>query len=186
MTERQEPEDPNFEILFDEEQIRERVQEIADEVSKDYENNPDTPLVLIGVLKGATPFFIDLFRHVKHPNLMMDFVGTSSYGEKEESSRDPQITHTNSINIEGKNVVIVEDIVDTANSMYKLINELLLPQRPKSLKLCSFLSKPSRREADVPIDYLGFEIDNIFVLGYGLDSNEKGRNWPYIAYKKEV
>ncbi len=186
MTERQEPVDPNFEILFDEEQIKERVLEISDEISKDYENDPNTPLVLIGVLKGATPFFIDLFRNVKHPNLMMDFVGTSSYGEGEESSRDPKITHTNSIDIKDKNVVIVEDIIDTAHSMHKLINKLLLPQNPKSLKLCSFLSKPSRREVDVPIDYLGFEIDNIFVLGYGLDSNERGRNWPYIAYKKKV
>jgi hypoxanthine phosphoribosyltransferase len=185
MIERLEAENPDFEILFNEEQIKERVSEIAQQITDDYKDDPDTPLVLIGVLKGATPFFIDLFRSVEHPNLMMDFVGTSSYGEGEESSRDPKITHKNSIDLEGKNALIVEDIIDTANSMYKVIHELVLPQKPKSVRLCSFLSKPSRREVDVPIDYLGFEIENVFVLGYGLDSNERGRNWPYIAYKKK-
>ncbi len=184
MVERREAEDPNFEILFNEEQIEERVSEIAANISQDYKDDPDTPLLLIGVLKGATPFFIDLFRKVEHPNLMMDFVGTSSGYKDEESSRNPKITHLNVIPIEGKNIVIVEDIIDTGHSINKLTQEILLPQNPKSLKFCALLSKPERREVDAPIDYIGFIIRNLWVQGYGLDTEEKGRNWPYIAYKK--
>jgi len=186
MTERLEAEDPNFEILFDEDQIKERVSEIAKQVSDDYEDDPDTPLVLIGVLKGATPFFIDLFRSVKHPNIKMDFVRTSSYKKGEVSSGNPDVTLLNTIPIEGANIIVVDDIIDTGNSMKKLIEEGILPKNPKSLKVCALLSKPDRREVEIEPDYLGFEIDNLWVQGYGLDTEERGRNWPYIAYKKKV
>jgi len=183
MTERLEAEDPNFEILFDEEQIKERVCEIAEEISNDYEREPNTPLLLIGVLKGATPFIIDLSRNIKHPNLVMDYMGVSSYGSGEESSRKPEIRLKNVISAENKNVIIVEDIVDTGYSINTVL-KYLLEQNPKSLKVCAFLSKPERREINVPIDYLGFTINDLWVQGYGLDTNERGRNWPYVAYKK--
>ncbi len=183
-SERIEAEDPNFEILFNEKQIKERISEIATQISQDYKDDLDTPLLLIGVLKGATPFFIDLFREVQHPNLMMDYMGASSYGPNEVSSGKPRITLKNAIPVDDKNIIIIEDIVDTGHSLDTLINKLILPQNPKTLKICTLLSKPDRREIPIQIDYLGFEIPNIFVLGYGLDSQERGRNWPYIAFKK--
>lgn len=186
MVEKLEAEDPNFEILFDPSQIKERVNEIAHQISEDYKEDSDTPLVLIGVLKGATPFFIDLFRSIKHPNLMMDFVGVSSYYDKEISLEKPKHTYSGTIDITGKHVVLTDDIMDTGKSIDEIINSDLLPQKPKSIKICTLLSKPERREIDIPIDYLGFTIPDLWVQGYGLDSNERGRNWPYIAYKKKV
>jgi len=183
MTERLEAEDGKFEILFTQEQIRERVEEMALEISQDYSQEQKTPLVLLGVLKGAIPFLADLSRLVQHPNLLIDYIGVSSYGSETTSSREPQITLDARIPIIGKNVIIVEDIVDTGYSIRTLI-EILKARKPNSLKVCALLSKPSRREVDVPIDYLGFQIEDLWVQGNGLDTNEKGRNWPYIAYKK--
>jgi hypoxanthine phosphoribosyltransferase len=153
------------------------------EITKDYEDDPETPLVLMGVLKGATPFLVDLSRSIQHPNLYVDFIGVSSYGSGTTSSREPQITFDSRIPIKDKHVLIVEDIVDTGYSIATLI-DILKARKPKSLKVCAFLSKPSRRELEVPIDYLGFAIDDLWVQGYGLDTDEKGRNWSYIAYKK--
>ncbi len=183
MTERLEAEDRNFEILFTPEEIRERVEEMALEISQDYSQEQETPLVLLGVLKGATPFLVDLSRSVQHPNLLIDYIGVSSYGSETTSSREPQITLDARIPIKGKNVIIVEDIIDTGYSIDTLL-DILNARKPKSIKVCAFLSKPSRREINVPIDYLGFKIEDLWVQGYGLDTNERGRNWPYIAYKR--
>ena len=177
-------EDSNFEILYTGEDIQKRVVELSDKITADYSNDKGTPLLLLGVLKGATPFLVDLSRSIQHPNLLMDYMGVTSYGSEDTSSREPRVTLDTKIPISDKNVVIVEDIVDTGYSIDTLLN-ILRARKPKSLKVCAFLSKPDRREIDVPIDYLGFEIDNLWVQGYGLDTNERGRNWPYIAYKKK-
>lgn len=183
MTEKLEAEDRNFEVLFTPEDIKQRVEELACDISKDYSKDKDTPLILMGVLKGATPFLVDLSRSVQHPNLLIDYIGVSSYGSDTNSSREPQITLDARIPIKGKNVIIVEDIIDTGYSIDTLL-DIFNARKPKSIKVCAFLSKPSRREINVPIDYLGFEIADLWVQGYGLDTNEKGRNWPYIAYKR--
>lgn len=183
MTEKLEAEDRNFEVLFTPEDIEQRVDELAWEISEDYSEDQDTPLILMGVLKGATPFLVDLSRSVQHPNLLIDYIGVSSYGSQTTSSKEPQITLDARIPIKGKNVIIVEDIIDTGYSIDTLL-DILKARKPKSLKVCAFLSKPSKREIDVPIDYLGFKIDDLWVQGYGLDTNEKGRNWPYIAFKR--
>jgi len=183
MVEKLEAEDKNFEVLFTPEDIKQRVEELALEISEDYSEEQETPLILLGVLKGATPFLVDLSRSVQHPNLLIDYIGVSSYGSETTSSKEPQITLDARIPIKGKNVIIVEDIIDTGYSIRTLL-DTLQAREPNSLKVCAFLSKPSQREVDVPIDYLGFKIDNLWVQGYGLDTNEKGRNWPYIAYKR--
>jgi hypoxanthine phosphoribosyltransferase len=183
MVEKLEAEDPNFEILFTEETIQQRVYELGEQITQEYAEEKETPLLLLGVLKGATPFLVDLSRRVKHSNLLIDYIGVSSYESEMTSSREPQITLDAKIPIQGKNVIIVEDIVDTGYSIDTLLN-ILRARKPKSIKVCAFLSKPDRREIEVPIDYLGFMIEDLWVQGYGLDTNEKGRNWPYIAYKK--
>jgi hypoxanthine phosphoribosyltransferase len=182
MTEKYEAE-PEFEILFTEEQIQARILEIAEDIDNDYENDKDTELVLCGVLKGSVPFLADLSRKIKHPKVQIDYIGVSSYGSQTESSREPRVTMNTSIPLHNKNVVIVEDIVDTGYSMMTLL-KILSAREPKSLKVCSLLSKPERREVNVPIDYLGFEIKNLWVQGYGLDTNNIGRNWPHIWFKK--
>ena len=183
MIERLEAGDPSFEVLFTPEDIKERVAELAQEITIDYSHDQETPLILLGVLKGATPFLVDLSRLVQHPNLLIDYIGVTSYGSETTSSREPQITLDARIPIKEKNVIIVEDIVDTGYSIDTLLG-ILKARKPKSLKVCALLSKPSRREIDVPIDYLGFKINDLWVQGNGLDTNERGRNWPYIAYKR--
>ncbi len=183
MPERLEAEDPNFEILFTEQDIHERVLELGEQITRDYEQDPDTPLVLIGVLKGAKPFLVELSNSIQLPKLYIDYIGVSSYGSGTISSKEPKITLDSKIPIKDKNVLIVEDIVDTGYSIATLL-DILYARKPNSLKVCSLLSKPGKRLVEVPIHYLGFEIDNKWVQGYGLDTNEKGRNWPYIAYKK--
>lgn len=184
MVEKREAEDPNFEILFTEEQIQQRVFELGEEISKDYKDDQETPLLLLGVLKGAGPFLADLSRRIQHPILYIDYMGVSSYGSDTTSSRAPRITLDSKISITDLNVIIVEDIIDTGYSIAMLM-DILNARRPKSLRVCSFLSKPERREIEVPIDYLGFTIDDLWVQGYGLDTNERGRNWGYIAFKKQ-
>jgi hypoxanthine phosphoribosyltransferase len=184
MTEKTEQQDPVFEILFTQEEIEERVLGLAQEISKDYELDNKTPLLLIGVLKGAVPFLTDLSQQINHPNLYIDYMGVSSYNGNTTSNKEPKITLDTKIPIKGKNVIIVEDIVDTGYSIATLI-DILQARKPKSLKVCALLSKPERREIEVPIDYLGFTIPNLWVQGYGLDTNEEGRYWPYIACRKE-
>jgi hypoxanthine phosphoribosyltransferase len=184
MTEIQEAEMDNFEILIPKETIQERLLQLAEEIDKDYENDPETELVLCGVLKGGVTFLADLSREIKHPKVRIDYMGVSSYGYETESSREPKITKDTDIPLFGKNVIIVEDIIDTGYSMATLL-EIISARKPKSLKVCSLLSKPDRREINVPIDYLGFSIDDLWVEGYGLDTKERGRNKKDIFYKKQ-
>lgn len=163
-------------ILISEAEINRRVSELGARVSADYQ---DKNLILVCVLKGAALFFADLFRTLTIP-AECDFVGLSSYGFGSKSRGKVKITYNLKSDIKGKDVLIVEDIVDTGLSLGYLKNELL-SKEPASLKVCCFLDKPARRLKSLAIEYVGFEIPNHFVVGYGLDFAEKYRNLPYIA-----
>lgn len=165
-----------LEVLLDSETIQSRIAEIAADIERDY--GPEEVL-LVGVLKGSFLFLSDLCRRLGR-GVQIDFVQTSSYGQSKSSSGIVQIRKDLDINIEGKNVLIVEDIVDTGATLGHL-RELLSTRRPKSLRVVSLLSKPDARTTDTPVEYLGFEIPNRFVVGYGLDYAERYRNLPYIA-----
>ena len=162
--------------LFTAEQIAVRVRELGEEITRDYTGRP---LVLISVLKGSFVFTADLMRTIPLP-LRTDFLGTRSYGEGTESSGVVQITQDLSRPIEGEDVVIVEDIVDTGLTLSHLL-DLLRTRRPASLRVCALLHKPSRSRVQVKVDYLGFTIEDKFVVGYGLDWAERHRNLPFIG-----
>ncbi len=166
--------------LYTVNQIQDRVKEIADQVSRDFIGKE---LVVISILKGAFMFTSDLVRHIKVP-LTMDFIIASSY-LKTDSTGDITIHSDIRENIMDKDVLLVEDIIDSGVTL-NYIRERLLQRRPSSLRICGLLDKRARREVDVPIDYVGFEIPDVFVVGYGLDYDNKYRNLPYLAvFKKE-
>ena len=164
------------EILIDEEALTTRVGELGAEVSADYEGRD---LLLIGVLKGAVFFMADLMRHLT-VQCEVDFMAISSYGDATDSSGIVRILKDLDINIEGRHVLIVEDIVDSGLTLSYLIRNLE-SREPATLEVCALLTKPSRREIDVPVRYVGFEIPNKFVIGYGLDFAERYRNLPYVG-----
>jgi hypoxanthine phosphoribosyltransferase len=166
-------------ILLTEEQIHARTQELGAQISADYGARE---LSLICVLKGGVIFLADLIRSISVP-LRIDFMATSSYGASTQSSGVVRILKDLDMTIEGRNVLIVEDIIDTGHTLSYLVR-ILHERRPASLCICTLLSKPSRREIEMPIDYVGFDISNEFVVGYGLDYNEKYRNLPYIGVLK--
>src|SRR5436853_400844 len=166
----------DLEVLLPTQKIAERVQQLGRQIERDYEGKD---LVLLGVLKGSYIFISDLARSVDLP-LAIDFIGLSSYGEATESSGVVKITSDLSRPIEDKHVVIVEDIVDTGLTMRYLLDNLAT-RHPASVKLCTLLHKPGRARTRIPIDYLGFEIEDRFVVGYGLDANDKYRNVPFIG-----
>lgn len=174
--------EPQWESLFTEEVIRARVRELALEIAEDYSGKK---LLIVCVLRGAFIFTADLIRELTEilPDLEVDFMALSSYGAGEESSHAPRIEKDLNTDIEGWDCLLVEDIVDTGYSFEKLL-KLLLSRNPKSLKTCALLSKPGQREIEVPIDYLGFSIENRWVEGYGLDSKQKGRGRKDIVAKK--
>ncbi len=167
-------------ILVNEEQLTKRAAEIAGEIEKDY-NGED--FVAISILKGGFVFMADLIRNIKS-NVQMDFMVASSYGNSTTSSGKLEIKKDTSINLNGKNVLIVEDIVDTGRTLSNL-KENFLSRGAKSVKICTMLDKPSRREVEVLVDYIGFQIENEFVVGYGLDYAEKYRNLPFVGVLKE-
>jgi hypoxanthine phosphoribosyltransferase len=167
-------------VLLSESQLQERIDELGDRIRRDYGNEP---LLLVGVLKGCFYFMADLTRRLG-TNVAVDFVQVSSYGDGTTSSGIVQIRKDLDINIEGRNVLIVEDIVDTGATLSHL-RELLGTRRPKSLKVVALLSKPDARRSHTPIEYVGFEIPNKFVVGYGLDHAERFRNLPYIAFLRD-
>ncbi len=158
------------------EQIAARVRELGEAITKEYAGRS---LVLVCVLKGSFVFASDLMRAIDLP-LRIDFLGTRSYGEGTESSGVVQITQDLSKPIENEDVIIVEDIVDTGLTIAHLI-DLLRTRQPRSVKVCSLLHKPARAKVVVNVDYLGFTIEDKFVVGYGLDFAEKYRNLPYIG-----
>jgi len=166
----------DLEQMFSAEQIARRVRELGAQIERDYQ---DKDLVLLGVLKGSYIFISDLARAIDLP-LTIDFIGLSSYGEATESSGVVKITGDLAKPIERKHVLIVEDIVDTGLTMRYLLDNLAT-RRPASVKLCTLLLKPSRARTRIPIDYLGFEVEDRFVVGYGLDAADKYRNVPFIG-----
>jgi hypoxanthine phosphoribosyltransferase len=164
------------EILIDEEALSARVAELGVEVSADYQGRD---LLLIGVLKGAVFFMADLMRHITVP-CEVDFMAISSYGDSTDSSGIVRILKDLDINIEGRDVLVVEDIIDSGLTLSYLMRNLE-SREPASLGVCALMTKPDRREIDVPVRYVGFEIPNRFVVGYGLDFGERYRNLPYVA-----
>jgi hypoxanthine phosphoribosyltransferase len=170
-----------LEVLYTQQQIAGRVRELAAEIERDHRGKE---LVLVGVLKGAFMFVSDLSRQIDLP-LSVDFIGLSSYGEETESSGVVKITSDLTRPIEGKHVIIVEDIVDTGLTMRYLLDNLST-RRPASVKICALLQKPSRLRTRIPIQYLGFTVPDLFVVGYGLDSGEKFRNLPFIGATRKV
>ena len=173
---------PPFQPLFTASQLETRIAELGAEITKDYLELGEE-VVLIGVLKGSILFLADLCRQIQLP-LTMDFMSIASYGDGTKSSGVVQITADLSRSIEGKHVIIVEDIIDTGLTAHYLF-ENLATRHPASVKLCSLLHKPERSEVEVKIDYLGFTIPNKFVVGYGLDIAQKYRNVGFIGYVEE-
>jgi hypoxanthine phosphoribosyltransferase len=166
----------NVTTMLSAEQIARRVAVLGEQISKDY---ADRRLVLVCVLKGSFVFTSDLARAIDIP-LRIEFLGVRSYGEGTTSSGVVQITQDLSRPIEGDDILIVEDIVDTGLTVAHLL-DLLRTRKPSSVKVCALLHKPARARVDVPIDYLGFTIEDRFVVGYGLDWAERYRNLPYIG-----
>ena len=170
-----------FVELISAEAIQRRVTELGAQITADYrEYAAKTDVVVLGVLKGSVIFLADLVRAIGLP-IYMDFIGISSYGDVTVSSGVVQITQDLTRPIDGRHVIVVEDIVDTGHTVHYLMDNLAT-RRPASIKLCSLLHKPDRSEREVRVDYLGFTIPNKFVVGYGLDVAQQFRNLPFIGY----
>jgi hypoxanthine phosphoribosyltransferase len=171
---------PNHEpmtVMFTTEEIQARVKSLAAEILKDY--RPDDDLHLVCVLKGAFLFLGDLIRAMSR-SVSVDFMAVSSYGKGTTSSGEVRLVKDLDSGLEGRNVIIVEDIVDTGLTL-SYLQEILKARSPKTLRTACLLSKPSRRMVDVHVDYIGFTIEDRFVVGYGLDFAEKYRNLPFIG-----
>jgi hypoxanthine phosphoribosyltransferase len=164
------------ETLVEETPLRERVRELAASISADYAGRD---LLLVGVLKGAVFFLSDLMRHLTVP-CEVDFMAVASYGSSTDSSGVVRILKDLDASIEGRDVLIVEDIVDSGLTLSYLLRTMRA-RDPASLEVCALLTKPERRKVNLPIRYTGFEIPNQFVIGYGLDYGEKYRNLPFVA-----
>ena len=164
-------------VLISEERIQHRVQELAREISGDYAREGE--LIMVGVLKGAFIFLADLSRRLTIPR-SIEFMAVSSYERGDERSSAVRLLMDTRKNIEAKNVLVVEDIVDTGRTLAFLV-DLLAARKPRSIKTCALVRKPDRAEVDTKIDYLGFEIPDVWVVGYGLDYDEANRTLPYIA-----
>ena len=163
------------EILITEEEIKNKIIELGKKISKDYKGKN---LILVGILRGAVIFMADLARKISIP-MVFDFIAISSYGAETKSSGVVRILKDLDANIKGKDVLIVEDIVDTGLTLDYLLR-MLKSRKPSSIKVCTFLTKTARRKVNVKVDYSGFDIPNKFVVGYGLDYAGKFRNVPYV------
>jgi hypoxanthine phosphoribosyltransferase len=168
------------EVLIPEEDLQRRIKELAAEVSADYEGR--TPL-LVAILKGAVPFLADLMRNLDIP-CELDFMAVSSYGSSTDSSGVVRILKDLDASISGRDVLIVEDIIDSGLTLHYLLKNLRA-REPGSVEVCALLTKPERRRVDLPIRYVGFEIPNRFAIGYGLDHAERFRNLSYVAALRE-
>jgi hypoxanthine phosphoribosyltransferase len=163
-------------VLIEADALQHRIAELGEEISNDYAGRD---LLLVGVLKGAVFFMADLMRHLAIP-CEIDFMAISSYGEGTDSSGVVRILKDLDINIEGRDVLVVEDIIDSGLTLSYLIRNLEA-REPATLEICALMTKPDRREIEVPVRYIGFEIPNRFVIGYGLDFGERYRNLPYVG-----
>ena len=162
--------------IISQEEIAKKVQELGAQITRDYQGRP---IVFIGVLKGAFIFLADLVRAVNLPDVEIDFVRLASYGKSDTSSGEVKITKDIELSIKGKDVIIVEDIVDTGYTL-KYLEEVLRLHEPRSVKMCCLIDKAERRKAEVKIDYCGFKVPKGFLVGYGLDFAEKWRHLPGI------
>lgn len=166
-------------IMFTQAQVMEKVTELGRQIEQDYQGKE---LLVVGILKGAFIFMSDLVRQIDLP-LQLDFMDVSSYGSSTISSGEVRIIKDLDYSIKGKNVLIVEDIIDTGLTL-KYIKEILNQREPQSVKTCCLLDKPSRRKADITPDYVGFSIPDQFIVGYGLDYDENYRNYPAVCVLK--
>jgi hypoxanthine phosphoribosyltransferase len=169
------------EILFTKEEIEKRVKELAGEINSYYNKEQ---LLLIGILKGAFVFLADLMRNLEL-SVEIDFIEVSSYGVNTESSGNINIGKDIKMGIKGKNILLVEDIIDSGYTIAYLREELY-KREPKSIKICSLLDKPARRKVPINIDFCGFSVPDAFVVGCGMDVNEKFRNLPFIAVVEKL
>ena len=167
-------------ILYTQEDILKRAKEIADEINRDYDGEE---VILLCTLKGSLLWISDVMKNLT-VNTKLDFISASSYGASKTSSGVVKIKFDPEINMYNANILVVEDIVDTGNTL-KYVLAKLQERGPKSIKVCTMLNKESRRTTDLHADYVGFEIDDLFVIGYGLDFDQKYRNLPYISYLQE-
>ena len=168
-------------VMLSQEEIGNKVTELAKQIEKDYEGQD---LLLVGILKGASVFVADLMRKI-NLNVNIDFMSVSSYGSGTVSSGTVKILKDLDVDIKDKNVLIVEDIIDSGITLRNLY-DTLMTREPRSLKLCTLLNKPERKKVDVNVDYVGFVIEDKFIVGYGIDNDEKYRNLPYIAIVEDV
>lgn len=168
-------------VLFTQEELREKVAAMGKKISEDYQNASED-VFCVGILKGAVVFYTDLVRSISLP-VQFDFMIASSYGNQTSTSGSVKLLKDLDYDVEGKHLIIIEDIIDSGTTMQYLMR-ILRERRPKSIKLCALLSKPSRRTADVHIDYLGAEVPDEFLVGYGLDYAGTYRNLPYIGILK--
>jgi len=166
-------------VLFSEDELRERVAQLGAEITRDYAGKRP---VLVSILRGSFIFMADLAREIKLP-VTVDFMAVSSYGSSTASSGQVEIKKDLSDTVEGRDIILVEDILDSGNTLYYL-RDMLQARHPASVRICALLDKPERRVKDIHADYRGFEIPDAFVVGYGLDFDEKYRNLPYIGVLK--
>lgn len=172
--------DDRFKVLITAEEIRDRIGDMGREITRDYHGRD---LVLVAVLKGACLFLADLVRHIDLP-VTLEFLGLSSYGDRTRSSGVVRITQDLTHPVADRDVLVVEDIVDTGLTLDFLM-ETLRVRKPRSVGICTLLHKPTNTQRDVPLDYVGFTIENRFVVGYGLDYEQRFRNLPYIGYVED-
>lgn len=165
-------------IMISSEEIQAKVKELGDKINAHYAQS-DKELVLIGLLRGSVIFMADLCRSIEKPH-ELDFMTVSSYGGGTVSSRDVKILKDLDGEIHGKDVLVVEDIIDSGNTLSKVV-EMLKTRNPNSIELCTLVSKPSRREIDLEVKFLGFEVEDRFIVGYGLDFDQKYRHLPFIG-----
>ncbi|WP_406666227.1 hypoxanthine phosphoribosyltransferase [Gallaecimonas sp. GXIMD1310] len=167
----------HLDTLISEADIKARVAEMARDIEQHYGEGQS--VLLVGLLRGSVVFLADLARELQLPS-QFDFMTVSSYGNNMSSSRDVRILKDLDEDIEGRHILIVEDIIDTGNTLSKVV-KLLATRDPRSIRLCTLLDKPSRREVNVDVDFIGFSIPDQFVVGYGIDWAQRYRNLPYIA-----
>ena len=168
----------DLKVLINEEELEKRIEELARQIEKDYEGKD---IVFLGILKGSIPFMWELAKKVKN-NVIFEFIEVSSY-EGRESTGKVTLHKDIKQSIEGKNVLIIEDIIDTGRTLSFLL-EHLKEKNPNSIKIATLLSKPSRRVINIDVDYIGFEIEDKFIIGFGLDDDQNRRNLPYVGYKE--
>lgn len=166
-------------VLFTKEQLAERVKELAKKISEDYR---DKECVMISVLKGSFIFYADLVREIDF-HTTINFLRVSSYGNGSKSSAEVTFKYPMDVDVSGKHVLVIEDIIDSGNT-YVFLKKYFSEKGALSVSMCALLDKPERREVDISAEYVGFEIPNEFVVGYGLDFNEKYRNLPYVGILK--